>query len=75
MLVFVPLKYVYPSKLRVLRRTSNALAAVWLLLMVFLVLLPEVGRAWHLVWISLLYPAYYHALSFKLGGFHRRSGA
>ena len=30
-LVFVPLKYIYPSKMRVLQRTTNGLAALWLL--------------------------------------------
>lgn len=74
-LVFVPFKYIYPSKLRTLRRASNAFAAAWLVLMVVIVLFPERARSLHLVEISLAYPIYYHLLSFHLGGFHRAGGS
>ncbi|UCE86050.1 MAG: hypothetical protein JSU66_17285 [Deltaproteobacteria bacterium] len=64
--VFVPLKYLYPSKMPVLRRTTNAVAALWLLLLAGAVLQPaRLGTA--AVWASLAFPAYYLALSFWLG--------
>ena len=34
---------------------------------------PELGRALYLPWIALGYVAYYFALSFWLGGLHRKS--
>ena len=70
-LVFVPLKYVYPSKLTVLRRTTLGLAAGWLLLLTYVVLNPERPEQRLLVHASLLFPIYYFALSFRLGGVHR----
>ena len=73
-LVFVPLKYIYPSKLTVLRRTTIGLAAAWLLLLTYAVLNPERAEQRLLVQLSLLYPAYYFALSFRLGGVHRSRG-
>jgi phosphatidylcholine synthase len=64
--VFVPLKYLYPSKMPILRRTTNVAAALWLLLLVGAVLQPaRLGAP--VVWISLAFPAYYLALSFWLG--------
>ncbi len=71
-LVFVPFKYVYPSRLRVLRRTTNALAAAWLVVLAFAVLKPERAQDLRLVQASLAFPAYYLVLSFWLGGLHRR---
>ncbi len=69
--VFIPLKYVYPSRLTVLRRTTNALAGVWLLLLAGAVSRPaQLGAP--LVWATLAFPAYYLALSFWLGGRHRK---
>ncbi len=69
-LVFVPLKYVYPSRMRVLRRTTNVSALAWLLVLSAGTVAPaELGR--RLVQLSLLYPAYYLAISFYLGGLKR----
>jgi phosphatidylcholine synthase len=73
-LIFVPLKYIYPSKLTVLRRTTLGLAAAWLLLLTYAVLNPERSEQRLLVQFSLLFPAYYFALSFRLGGVHRARG-
>jgi phosphatidylcholine synthase len=70
-LVFVPFKFVYPSKLRVLGWTTNGLTAVWMLTMAFIVLRPEAAARIHLVEISLAYPIYYHVLSWFLGGMRR----
>jgi phosphatidylcholine synthase len=70
--VFVPLKYVYPSKLRVARAATVALACAWGLLLVAAILLPERSRQLRLVEISLVFPIYYVALSARLGGWLRR---
>lgn len=66
-LVFIPFKYVYASKMTVLRRTTTAAAAAWVGVLAAGVLWPaRVGDT--AVWLSLLFPVYYFALSFHLGG-------
>ena len=70
--VFVPLKYVYPSRMRGLRRTTNAGAALWLLAVSAAILWPRSLGPIRLIEISLLYPAYYIAISLWLGGWHRK---
>jgi phosphatidylcholine synthase len=72
-LVFVPLKYVYPSKMPALRRTTAALVLAGGLLLIYAVLDPERARPLRLVELSLLVPAYYFAVSMWLGGIHRRA--
>ena len=70
-LVFVRIGYVYPSRTPVLRRTTNALGAVWAAMMLAVVyLLPDVPRS--LLSASLFFPVYYFALSFWLNA--RRAG-
>ena len=64
--VFVPLKYIYPSKLSVLRRTTSAAGVVWGLMLCASILFPDPAKRFHLVQISLAYPVYYLALSFIL---------
>lgn len=71
--VFVPLKYVYPSKLRVLRGPTLVAAAAWGAAMTFGVLFPERGRASGVVQLSLLFPAWYMGLSAWLGRWGRRA--
>jgi len=71
-LVFVPFKYVYPSYLRVLKRTTAVLTALAAAVTVYAIFDPERGRAFYLPWIALGYVAYYFALSFWLGGLHRK---
>ncbi|HZO09373.1 MAG TPA: CDP-diacylglycerol O-phosphatidyltransferase [Myxococcota bacterium] len=71
-LVFVPLKYVYPSKLRAWRRTTYALTALAAAVVAGSVLDPERARALGLPQLSLAYPAFYLALSLHLGGWLRR---
>jgi phosphatidylcholine synthase len=73
--VFVPIKYIYPSKLSVLKRTTNFGGFLWVLLMTFIVLAPEISAQLHLTALSLSYPAYYLALSFWLGSKSKRSKA
>jgi phosphatidylcholine synthase len=64
-LVFVPVRYVYPSRTAILRRTTVALGIVWAVLMLWMLwLMPAVPRA--LFWVSLTFPIYYAALSLIL---------
>jgi phosphatidylcholine synthase len=74
-LVFVPIKYVYPSRMPVLRRSTNAVAGLWMLVLAFAVLAPERADRLHLVEISLVFPAWYLLLSFRYGGLARRPSA
>ena len=72
-LVFVPLRYVYPSRTTALSGLTNALAVAWGALLAWLVWrLPERPRAWIL--LSLTFPVYYFALSLWLDWQSRREG-
>jgi phosphatidylcholine synthase len=71
-LVFVPLKYIYPSKLRVLRRTTFFLAAACMACVASFVLAPETAHRLRLLELSLVFPVWYVGLSFALGGLHRK---
>jgi phosphatidylcholine synthase len=72
-LVFVPIKYVYASQLRVLKRTTALLTALAAAVVVYAIWDPERGRALYLPWIAIGYIVYYFALSFWLGGLFRRA--
>ena len=64
-LVFVRIRYVYPSRTPVLRGLTNLLGATWALMMLVVVwLLPDVPR--ELLIVSLFFPVYYSVLSFWL---------
>jgi phosphatidylcholine synthase len=64
-LVFVPIRYIYPSRTVTLRRTTLALGATWGLLMVAAVFrLPDGAEPW--LSLSLVFPIYYTALSLWL---------
>jgi phosphatidylcholine synthase len=64
-LVFVPIKYIYPSRSPRFRVQTNFFGAVWGLMLLFIIhTLPEPFDP--LVFISLAYPAYYLCLSFWL---------
>jgi phosphatidylcholine synthase len=68
--VFVPIRYLYPSRTPVARRSTVALGVVWgLLMLVMLWQAPDVPPV--VFWLSLLFPAYYVALSLALE-FRRR---
>ncbi len=71
--VFIPLKYIYPSKLpqRNLRRFLNGTGAVWGLILGWVALNPETAANHHVAIWTLLYPILYLFLSFKLGGLQR----
>ena len=63
LLVFAPLRFLYPSRMAWMRATTIGLGLVWsVAVATILVLLPE--RATTLAAISLAYPAYYVLLSF-----------
>jgi phosphatidylcholine synthase len=65
LLVFVPVRYVYPSRTPVLRVPTVVLGVAWAVAMLVLVAdLPEVPRP--LLWASLAYPVYYVILSLAL---------
>ena len=68
-MVFVRIGYVYPSRTPILRGLTNALGAVWALMMLAVVwLLPDVPPM--LLIVSLFFPVYYAGLSFWLNA-HR----
>lgn len=65
-LVLAPLRFVYPSRMRELRRTTVGLGCLWAAAVLAVVLrLPE--RSTALAAASLLYPAYYAGVSLYLG--------
>lgn len=68
--VFVPLKYIYPSKMKVLRISTCVGGMVWTAAMVWIIAFPERATELHASQISLVYPAYYIALSAWLGRWH-----
>ncbi|MGH0031677.1 MAG: CDP-alcohol phosphatidyltransferase family protein [Myxococcota bacterium] len=66
--VFVPLKYIYPSKLRVVRGPTLWLACGWGALLVTPIFFPALrDAAFPFVEVSLLFPAYYVGVSAWLG--------
>ena len=73
--VFIPYKYIYPSKLenRFLRYSVSYLGLLWSIVLGFAVLVPDVANRYHLVGGSLAYPILYMSLSFWLGGLQRKS--
>lgn len=71
-LVFVPVRFVHPSRTLVLRGQTLALGALWSVLMIAMLWrMPDVPR-W-MFWSSLIFPAYYLLLSLALEG--RRRGS
>lgn len=64
-MVFVPIRYLYPSRTPRARRTTYVLGIGWAVMMlVLLVQLPQPSRL--LTIISLFFPAYYFGMSFHL---------
>jgi phosphatidylcholine synthase len=70
--VFVPLKYVYPSRMTPLWRTTNAGAALWIVAVAAAIVWQRELEGIPLIELTLLFPAYYIAISLWLGGWHRR---
>jgi phosphatidylcholine synthase len=62
-MVFVPIRYIYPSRTSILPRTTNLLGVIWGVMgIAILWQYPQVSRL--LVLASLAFPVYYFALSF-----------
>jgi phosphatidylcholine synthase len=72
-LVFVPIKYLYPSRTVPLHSLSMTLSTLWLALFGLIVLLFPDEPTW-LVWVSLTYPVYYVAISLWLTASMRPGG-
>ena len=65
LMVFVPIRYVYPSRTPAGRSLTMTLGAVWAAMMFALLWqMPEVSRV--LLWASLTFPIYYVLLSLRL---------
>lgn len=65
-MVFVPIRYVYPSRTPYWRTMTVALGLVWgVMLLVMVWQLPVISAA--LFWASLIFPAYYVVLSLAIG--------
>ena len=64
-MVFVPIRYIYPSRTAVLPVVTNVFGAVWgAMMLVALWQYPQFSRT--LVLVSLAFPVYYFALSFVM---------
>jgi phosphatidylcholine synthase len=72
--IFVPWKYVYPSRLKnlFLRYLTSYSGLVWAVAVGFAALRPELAARYHVVQLSLAYPIFYVGLSLWLGGLQRR---
>lgn len=65
LLVFAPLKFLYPSRAPRFQKSSIGFGAVWALVMLYVIWsLPSPPAL--LIWASLAYPAYYCGVSFWL---------
>lgn len=73
--VFVPLRYVYPSRMSRFGTATNLGALVWLAVVAAAVAWPAQLAHWPLIPLSLVYPAWYVGISLALGGLHRRTEA
>lgn len=72
-MVFVPIKYIYPSRTAALQGLTLVLGGAWgILTLLAIYWLPAPPRA--VVYASLVFPAYYAALSFWLAGQKNRPG-
>ncbi len=72
-LVFVPIKYLYPSYLLRLRWPVLAATIAWVIALVWMCAAPASPLRSAVAWASLAYPAMYGVLSLWLGGWHARS--
>ena len=72
-LIFVPWKYIYPSKLAnpLLRYSTSYAGVPWAIAVGYAALQEPSASRTAIVWWSLLYPALYMALSAWLGGLKR----
>ncbi len=63
-LTFIPTRYLYASKNRILWKTTWTLAGIWLLLAIYL--LTQRDPDMRLIYLSFFYPIYYMAASFAI---------
>ena len=70
-LIFVPLKYIYPSKLRRLRGVTAVGGTLWVIAMALIARVPPTAARERAAELSLVFPAYYVALSAWLGEWWR----
>jgi phosphatidylcholine synthase len=64
-LVFVPIRYVYPSRTDTLRSVTMILGFMWAAILMWMVYrLPDTSGPWSM--LSLVFPVYYLALSLWL---------
>jgi phosphatidylcholine synthase len=64
-LVFIPIRYVYPTRTPVLRPLTNVMGCLWGgLILLMLWQYPDVSKP--VMWVSLAFPVYYFALSMWL---------
>jgi phosphatidylcholine synthase len=68
--VFIPIRYVYPSRTTTLRALTVSLGLVWAGVLLYALLTLQTAPRW-LVTASLAFPAYYLALSLYLHARHR----
>ena len=65
LMVFVPIRYIYPSRTRTLQVPTLALGTMWSILFAWMIWrLPDTDGPWTM--LSLIYPVYYLALSLWL---------
>jgi phosphatidylcholine synthase len=72
-LVFVPIRYIYPTRTAPLRGLTLALGSVWAALVLLMIWRMPVRPRWS-YWVSLVFPTYYVGLSLVLE-WRRRTGA
>lgn len=72
--VFVPLKYVHPSRLRRFRAATALAGFAWIWALACCVWFPEPAARLRLAEVTLAFPAWYVALSAWLGGWLRGGG-
>jgi phosphatidylcholine synthase len=71
-LVFVPLRYIYPSRTRTLQTPTLILGASWAAIFTWMIFrLPDTSGPWTM--LSLVFPAWYTGLSLWLHGRERRA--
>jgi phosphatidylcholine synthase len=66
-LTLVPLKYIYPSKLRRFRTVTAVGGTLWVIAMALITAMPATAARERAAELSLVFPAYYVALSAWLG--------
>ena len=71
-LVFVPLRYIYPSRTRTLQTPTLILGASWAAIFTWMIFrLPDTSGPWTM--LSLVFPVWYVGLSLWLHGRERRT--